>query len=387
MIGEALPRALSREDVSLYIHIPFCSHICGYCHFYVVSDLEESKVALLEALEGEWEQVASELSGRRCVSIYFGGGTPSLFGPDRVGKLLTRIQRSCVLSDQVEITLEVNPEDASLALFLAYVQVGINRISIGIQSFDDGLLQILTRRHTAQDGQNAVLNAAKAGIKKISIDLMYDIPQQNRSIWQSTLHAALALPISHLSLYNLTIEPHTPFDRKRALLEKQRPLPHLSRAMYEEAVSLMELDGWIQYEISAFGRGGEVSQHNLGYWTGRPFLGLGPSAYSFWQGTRFRNKAHLKSYCSMIAEGRRAIDFSEQLEAEASHREHLILRLRTAEGVDIASFQQQYGCFLPETLSLFRRFEELNWLKEERGTYCLTHEGKLFYDSIAVELV
>lgn len=375
------------EPISLYVHIPFCSRKCGYCHFYVTHDQESAKTALLEALEREWQQLLPKLQGCTCVSIYFGGGTPSLFGPQRIGALLQRIRSSCVLSDTVEITLEVNPEDAPIALLAAYAQAGINRISIGAQSFDDGLLRLLTRRHSAQENCHAVNNAVQAGIKKISIDLMYDIPQQSLDLWRTTLHTALALPITHLSLYNLTIEPHTPFDRKRAVLEKQRPLPYVSRAMYEEAVFTMEKQGWMQYEISAFGRGEEVSQHNIGYWTGRPFLGLGPSAYSFWQGARFRNIAHLERYCRAMKEGESAVDFSEKLELEASHREHLILRLRTAEGVEGSSFQRQYGTFSAETLSVFRRFEEQQWLKEEGGRIRLTQEGRLFYDSIAVELV
>lgn len=381
MTGEAL------EPFSLYIHIPFCTHICGYCHFYVLPDKEASKTALLEALEREWADSLSLIQGRRCVSIYFGGGTPSLFGPSRVAQLLNRIRRECVVSDEVEITIEFNPEEADQALFLAYAQAGINRISIGVQSFDDALLSTLTRRHTTQDSQNAVLNAAKAGIKKISIDLMYDLPKQTRQQWRKTVDTALDLPISHLSLYNLTIEPHTPFDRKRALLESQRPLPRDSRAMYEEAIFKMEKKGWSHYEISAFGRQEEVSVHNLGYWTGRPFLGLGPSAYSYWNGARFRNIANLKEYCLAMAHSKKAVDFFEELDTQASHREHLIVRLRTSFGVEIEPFQQQYGPFSAETLSLFRRFEQQGWLKEEGGRICLTLEGKLFYDSIAVELV
>lgn len=381
MTGDAL------KPVSLYVHLPFCSHVCGYCHFYVVPDQESLKQMLLEALEKEWKQVMHHLKGCMCVSIYFGGGTPALFGPNRIHRLLTCFRQGCRLFDDAEITLEVNPENASEALFAAYAEAGINRVSIGVQSFDDGLLHSLTRRHSAQDAQNAVYNAFKAGIKHISIDLMYDTPKQTRPLWSQTLHTALSLPITHLSLYNLTIEPHTPFDRKRTALEKQRPQPHDARAMYVEAIEVMEKAGWIHYEISAFGRDNEVSQHNLGYWTGRPFLGLGPSAYSFWQGKRFRNIPHLKEYCVKIAEGKSAIDFLEELTPEAAHREHLILRLRTKAGLEVAAFQQQYGPFSAETLALFARFEEQGWMKTERGRISLTREGQLFYDSIAVELV
>lgn len=388
MIGEALEITVeSLESISLYIHIPFCAHKCGYCHFYVVPDQETSKNDLLEALEKEWESILPQLKNKRCVSIYFGGGTPSLFGPHRVSTLITRIRKECVVLDEVEITLEVNPEDASEELFAAYAQAGINRISIGVQSFDDVLLRSLTRKHSAQDCSQAVYNAVRAGIKKISIDLMYDLPGQTLAVWRNTLHTALALPISHLSLYNLTIEPHTSFDRKRAMLEERRPPPCESRAMYEETIVMMEAHGWVHYEISAFGRQGEVSLHNVGYWLGRSFLGLGPSAYSYWEGARFRNVAHLKQYCAAMKEGRSAVDFSETLSLEASHREHLIIRLRTTEGIEVIPFQRQYGAFSAETLSLFRRFEEQGWLKEKGGRIWLTREGKLFYDSVAVELV
>lgn len=375
------------KPVSLYVHLPFCSHICGYCHFYVVPDQEILKQMLLEALKREWKQVMHHLTDCTCVSIYFGGGTPALFGPERISELLTCFRQGCVVAQDAEITLEVNPENASRALFNAYAAVGVNRVSIGVQSFDDGLLRTLTRHHSAQSAQDAVYNASKAGMKHISIDLMYDTPKQTRSIWSQTLQTAMALPITHLSLYNLTIEPHTPFDRKRAELDKQRPKPRDARAMYAQAIDVMEQAGWTHYEISAFGRGQEVSKHNLGYWTGRPFLGLGPSAYSFWEGKRFRNLPHLKNYCAQMEEGKSAIDFSENLSVDAAHREQLILRLRTKAGVEKKVFQQEYGPFSAETLSLFRRFEEQGWLKEERERILLTREGQLFYDSIAVELV
>lgn len=375
------------KDYSIYIHLPFCAHICGYCHFYVTANKEDSKAALLEALVKEWEQILPTLQGRTCVSIYFGGGTPALFGPERINLLLTLFARTATIAPDAEITLEVNPENASEALFLAYTKAGINRVSIGVQTFDDALLRLLTRHHGGQDAIAAVENAAKSGLKQISIDLMYDIPEQTRLAWQKTLSIACSLPITHLSLYNLTIEPRTAFDRKRDRLEKTRPLPYVSRGMYEEAIEKLQSHGWTHYEISAFGLKSNVSKHNLGYWTGRPFMGLGPSAYSYWEGKRFRNCADLKSYCLKVMQGESAIDFSEELSLEAAHSEHLILRLRTAVGVHIKDFQKHYGPFSVDTLSWFGRFEERGWLKEKEGHIILTREGQLFYDSIAVELV
>jgi len=216
MIGNLILPNLSKTDISLYFHIPFCTRKCDYCHFYVLPDKEPWKVQLMEGLLLEWQRQLPLLQNKNIVSIYFGGGTPSLLGPERVATILEWIQETCPFSLQhTEITLEANPENVTLPLMQAYAAAGINRISLGIQTLSDSLLATLTRQHNAQRAIDAVWLTSQAGVKNISIDLMYDLPGQDLSSWEKTLSEAIKLPITHLSLYNLTLEPHTVFFKKK----------------------------------------------------------------------------------------------------------------------------------------------------------------------------
>lgn len=375
-------------ESSLYIHLPFCTRKCGYCHFYVLPDKAELKDQLLAGLALEWQLAKEQFEDQKLVSVYFGGGTPALFGPDRIAEVISWIQKSpAFCGDEIEITLEANPEEASEGLIAAYAEAGVNRLSIGVQSFDDGLLKQLTRRHSAQKASDTVMAAAKAGIQNISIDLMYEVPGQTMAMWEETLQIATDLPITHLSLYNLTIEPETPFHRRRHALQLIVPPEEVSRAMYERARSRLSDAGLLQYEISAFARDNKRSIHNSGYWLGRPFLGLGPSAFSYWLGSRFRNCAHLNKYCEALNEGQSPVDFHETLSTQASRREHLILQLRLCQGVNLAHFQQQFGPLENETLMIIRQLQSQGWLIQSDGRWLLTQEGQLFYDAVASELI
>ncbi|MES2344879.1 MAG: radical SAM family heme chaperone HemW, partial [Chlamydiota bacterium] len=200
-----------QTEISLYIHIPFCTKKCPYCHFYVLPDKDPFKQQLLTALELEWRAINPKLEGKNVVSIYFGGGTPSLMGSSGIGKILEWLSHS----EDAEITLEANPENISLKLMQEMRSIGINRVSIGVQTLDNALLKRLGRTHTAQDAMRAIEMTAEAGIENISIDLMYELPEQTVSSWEKTLHQLQPLPISHLSLYNLTFEPHTVFYKKQ----------------------------------------------------------------------------------------------------------------------------------------------------------------------------
>ena len=278
-----------------------------------------------------------QFKGKRLSSLYFGGGTPVLLGPDRIAEIIQWVREA--LPDPIEeVTLEANPESMTPALMKGFQKAGINRISIGLQTLDDGLLRQLGRLHTAQKAIDAVLMAADSGIPNISVDLMYDIPYQTLSHWNATLAALAPLPISHLSLYNLTFEPETLFFKKRALLQPVVPDPDVSLQMYENAVASLQAIGLEQYEISAFAKPGFHSRHNVGYWTARPFIGLGPSAFSYWDKSRFRNVAHLRRYCQALEAALSPVDFTETLEDNARRRELLTVQLRLISGVDLPRF-------------------------------------------------
>lgn len=374
--------------VSLYFHIPFCTHKCGYCHFYVLPDKDPLKKTFMEALEIEWRLRLPDLQGKDIVSIYFGGGTPSLLGPEYINAILHWVQRDIGYHpNTTEITLEANPENITLQLMRNYAQAGINRVSIGIQTLSDALLKKLERQHNAQKAIDAVLSTKEAGLGNITVDLMYDLPYQTLEIWEETLDKVCELPIRHLSLYNLVIEPHTTFFKQRNELQKIVPDPEASLRMYAMAQEKFAESGLNQYEISAFAHEGYQSRHNTGYWTGRPFLGFGPSAFSYWKGARFRNVANLSRYAQQLKEDIFPIDFEEALAPQASIRELLAIRIRLLEGVDIAAFEKAYGPLDPETLDSIENLKKNGYIRQHLNTLHLTQQGILFYDTVAVELI
>lgn len=377
----------SSSSSSLYFHLPFCTRKCDYCHFFVLPDKEDLKNQLQKGLALEWKLVAPQLTHTQLVSIYFGGGTPVLFGPERISQIMAWIRSSPSYRHRVEVTLEANPEEVTPELLKDYFDAGINRLSIGVQSLDDGLLKNLTRLHNAKKAQETIWAAHEIGFRNVSIDLMYDIPNQTLKSWQRTLEEAAQLPITHLSLYNLTIEPETPFFKRRKTLESLRPPEETSRQMVELARAHLEDTGLIQYEISAYAKPGFHSVHNSGYWKGRPFLGLGPSAFSYWEGKRFQNHAHLGRYCQALEHPSSPVSFEETLEPNASRREHLVLQLRLVEGVELDAFQKIHGQLEPETRRIVADLLDRELLCMTNQRLCLTREGHFFYDTIASELI
>jgi oxygen-independent coproporphyrinogen III oxidase len=380
---------IGKRPISLYVHIPFCSRKCDYCHFYVLPDREPFKIQLLEGLKLEWEHIRPLLIGKKIETLYFGGGTPYLLGPSAIAEMI-RWFTSGMTNDELrslEVTLEANPENIERHSLTEFHAAGINRLSIGLQSLDENQLQMLSRRHSAQKGIEAVELASSVGFSNISVDLMYDLPGQSLESWKQTVERAVRLPITHLSLYNLTIEPHTVFFKYRESLSKQLPDEETSKAMYDLACSTFEGAGLAQYEISAFAKNGLTARHNSGYWTGRPFLGLGPSAFSYWEGSRFRNISNLSKYLETLRSGGSPIDFTEKLALEAHQRELLTIALRLLNGVDLVSFQQQEGLISPECRQTLHELEKDGFLQHNENHWALTRKGVLFYDTVAIELV
>lgn len=374
--------------VSLYFHLPFCTHKCAYCHFFVLPDKAPLKQQLMEGLLLEWTRIAPLLLGKKIKTVYFGGGTPWLMGAENVGQILQWIRQSVPFaSDAPEITLEANPENVNREEMAAFAGVGINRISIGIQSLDPALLKVLDRQHSAAKAVDAVHIACDSGIKNVSVDLMYDLPNQTAETWENTLQQVQKLPITHLSLYNLTIEPHTAFYKKRDTLLKIIPDESVSLHMYQQAVEMLEACGLKQYEISAFSREGKYSQHNTGYWLARPFLGLGPSAFSDWEGSRYQNVANLNKYVKTLQEGNSPVDFREKLDPAARRRELLAIQIRLLSGVDLETFQSRHGELDPEALAALRNLAAEGFVILERNHVRLSQKGILFYDTVAAEVI
>lgn len=374
-------------DIGLYFHIPFCQKKCPYCHFYVAKNSEADKDILLQALQIEWKSKLHHVQGKRVPSIYFGGGTPTLFGAERLRILLERIRKEITPTTDIEITMEANPESLTRNYLRALRQMGINRLSVGVQSLDSNLLKMLGRNHTVQSIEKALLEARKVGFHNISIDIMYEIPKQTWESWEKTVQRALYLPITHISLYNLTFEKGTPFYRKYEHLKTYLPSQEEGAKMLQYAVATWEAAGFKRYEISAFAREEKYrSQHNLGYWTGKLFLGFGPSAFGYINGERMQNTFPLKRYADALLQGKQPVQFREKLEYPNNMRELLAIHLRILEGVPLDTFHKNHKLD-KETENSIHSLIKRGWLKKRDKYLQLTDIGRLFYDSIAIELI
>lgn len=365
------------DDISLYIHIPFCKHKCPYCHFYVIGDKECFKEQLLAGLQREWKRISPHFEGKKLVSVYFGGGTPTLFGPKRIAEVLSWLP----YEKNAELSIETNPEE--LSDYSQYRDIGINRVSLGVQSLSGSELAILDRRHKPEQAIEAIWSIKNGGIDNITIDLMYDLPGQTIESWTKTLSCIKSLPITHLSLYNLTIEPDAAFFRREKQLREIMPDDDTSAQMYALAQEYLKNAGFTQYEISAFCKDNLYSRHNVGYWTGRHFYGMGPSAFSFDGNRRFRNVANLSRYCTLLEQNVSPIDFEEPLDATSRKKELLALHLRLLAGVDLAN----YAPLEPETLKSLKYLESVELIYQNANHICLTPKGILFYDTVASELI
>lgn len=372
------------QNASVYIHVPFCRKKCSYCHFYVILDDVEKRRALVTALKAEWRRCRPLLEGKVLTSLYFGGGTPILLGGAEIGDLVATIAGSVPVAGDCEITVEANPEEITAAGVRHLVAGGVNRLSIGLQTHDDAILHTLGRLHTGTSALAAIDTAAAAGITTLSADVMYDLPDQTLPLWEETLSRVAALPLHHISLYNLTIEPDTAFYRRRHHLAPRLPDDDTSAAMFSLARSyLTAVAGFDHYEISAFAREGRYARHNIGYWTDRPFLGLGPSAFSYWDGARYRNVANLQQYCDALAHDGATVDFTETLPADAHLRERLAVNLRLLAGVDLRTFP----ALSEDIRDTLRHLASLDLVVYDDPLVKLTERGLLFYDTVATMLI
>ena len=313
-----------------------------------------------------------QIEGKEMISVYFGGGTPSLC-PEGIEMILKEVRGS-------EITVETNPEEVTPELIKRLVDLGVNRLSIGVQSLNNILLKHLGRTHTAQKAIDAVYIAKEEGIDNITIDLMYELPYQTGATWKETVDKASSLPITHLSLYNLTFEPHTMFMKKEKELRPHLPSDEEGTKMLNYACQKFEEVGLKRYEISAFAREGKQAIHNTGYWTGRSFIGYGPSAFSFWEGKRFRNICHLNKYINHLEKGTFPVDFEEKLPPIHSLHEQIAIGLRLFAGISLPNIP-------PSTSALLESLQKEGWLTYANGHAKLTEQGFLFYDTVAEKII
>ena len=325
----------------IYIHIPFCRQACRYCDFYFTVS-QRYLDDLINALVEEIRQKGEGFRGLPMETLYLGGGTPSLLTASHLDKILSALHKYYTFRQQPEWTMECNPDDLDNATLEKLKSLGFNRLSIGVQSFIERDLQLMRRSHNARQAEESVRMAGSAGFNQITMDLIYGIPGQTAAEWERNIENALSLPVNHLSAYHLTFEPGTIFDhwRKKG---KLLPVPE------EESVTLYRIlrekliaAGFEHYELSNFGRGNIVSGHNMLYWNGSSYLGLGPSAHSYDGNSRSWNIASLKEYMARISSGK-SISETEKLTPREKYHDYLITSLRTKWGADASHIEQAFG--------------------------------------------
>ncbi len=339
--------SLSDRAPGLYLHVPFCSAICPYCDFSVLVGNGERRSRFVDALVAEIDLWAGTDLGRPFDTVYLGGGTPSILDPEQLGRILGALAERLPLAPDPLVTLEANPEDVTRERLAAWRALGVETLSLGVQSFDADALRLLGRRHAPEDSRRALERALAAGFGTVSIDLIYGLPDQSLDRWRRDLEAAIDLAPDHLSCYQLTVHRKTVFGHRKARGELAE-LPDGEQAeMFLETHRRLAAAGWEAYEVSNFARSaGHRSRHNSKYWDHTPYLGLGPSAHSFAGRRRWWNHAKTGPWERAVAAGVRPLEDSEELTAAELALERLMLDFRTPEGVDLGLLAERYGVAL-----------------------------------------
>lgn len=366
----------------LYIHIPFCRSRCIYCGFYSIT-LLDMRQQYVDALCEEMR-----LRGRSDIStIYIGGGTPSLLTPEMLRQLFDTIDRVYDVSPSAEVTMECNPDDVTDKSASLLRQFPINRVSMGIQSFDDRRLRFLHRRHTALQGHQAVDSLRQAGIDNISIDLMFGFPGQTVGDWDKDIAEALCLHVEHISAYSLMYESGTPLAEMLARHEVEETDDDLYIIMYQHLADRLREAGYLHYEISNFALPGRQSRHNSSYWDGSPYIGIGAAAHSYDCHTRSWNVADIRQYVSDIADGLRPCE-EEQLTATDHYNDLIATAMRTSSGISTDNLRARFG---EATARYFmenaRPYIDKGWLAADNGHVHLTLEGIAMSDTIMSDLI
>jgi oxygen-independent coproporphyrinogen-3 oxidase len=372
--------SVATEAGGLYVHLPFCPYICPYCDFAKWPMRASASSEYLNALDAEIER-APAFGGR---TVFFGGGTPNTYSPDRVADLTRRLCERFAVPLDAEITIELNPDLDLCEGFAAYREAGINRLSFGVQSFAANELATLGRRHTAADAREAVRRARAAGYGNVSLDLIFGVPGQTEDSWRATLEAALALEPEHVSTYGLTIESGTPYAAWQAREPEAFASQDLEAELYGIAIDRLCAGGYEHYEISNFARPGFRSRHNANYWANGAYLGLGVGAASYLGGTRRTNTRDLGAYSRAALAGEQVPGESEHLEGAVRAGEAAMLALRTVEGVELAAFAERYGIdFLSYYASPIEEMSEAGMLEVGPNHVRLSRRGRFLANTVA----
>lgn len=374
----------------IYIHIPFCVRKCPYCDFYSITDLS-LKSRFVQALNREMEIV--ELDAFFFDTLYIGGGTPSVLNPDAIERIIKTVFLHFDFLPDAEVTIEVNPATVSFEQFRDYFKAGVNRLNIGVQSFQEGNLNFLGRIHSEVDAFLAYESARHAGFDNIGMDLIYGLPEQTKANWRFDLEHAVQMRPDHLSCYMLTCEPGTPLHQDLKGGRFQRLNEVNVRDLFDLTIDYLESHRYVHYEISNFARRTDttlalpVSRHNMKYWSFIPYVGFGPSAHSFIEPQRYWNCSDVKKYIREIEAGRLPIEEKEVLSTEQLMMEAIYLGLRTINGIDLAEFNQRFKVdFLRTFDKTITDLEKSGLLKIAQDHCALTRKGLSLLDSITSAL-
>lgn len=376
----------------IYIHVPFCRSRCIYCDFYSTTLPPAWHMPYAEAIERELEMrlAASPLSpGRELTTLYIGGGTPSQLAPDALLRIFRAVEKHFAIPHTAEITIEANPDDVTPEWIALLRDTPANRVSMGVQSLDDGILHTLHRRHTAGQARRAVGLLQQAGYLNLSLDLIYGLPGQGREQFASDVSEILSLGVPHLSAYALQFEPDTPLFSQREQGIVQEADEELSLACYERLIDLTAEAGMEHYEISNFARPGFRSRHNSAYWTGVPYVGLGPGAHSYdGRQRRSYNCEDLQAYIKGLRQGKLP-STAEDLSDTDRYNERIMLRLRTSEGLSLTDLEHDFGSRLRrycETMAA-PHLEQGRLQKKADETLCLTRQGLFVSDAVISDMM
>lgn len=369
----------------IYLHIPFCKKACHYCNFHFSTSLQH-RDEMVQCMILEAGMQKEYLIGQTVQTIYFGGGTPSLLSAGDISALLESLHSHYSISSDAEITLEANPDDLNARTLEGLYSAGINRLSIGVQSFFEEDLRWMNRAHNAEQAITCLELARETGFDNFSIDLIYGGPTLTDEHWQQNVAKAVALGIPHLSCYALTVEPGTALDH--FIQRKKIPVidPDKAAQHFEMLMQWLETAGYEHYEISNFALPGKRSKHNSSYWQGKPYLGLGPSAHSFNGYSRQWNVANNSLYIQSIRKDTLPFE-KEMLSPKMALNEYIMISLRTEGGCNLDKVADQYGQDKQKQLLIAgKEFIDKGWMKQEGSLLKLTREGKFFADGIAAAM-
>lgn len=373
--------------LSLYVHIPFCVRKCLYCGFYSTQYSSRSAEEFVAAFEHDAVSYRSDFTHRLFTSIYIGGGTPTVLSSGQLERIVNSIRKCFPIADDVEFTVEANPNTVTNEKLVLLLKLGVTRLSLGVQSFSDDMLRTLGRLHSSGQAFDAFRLARIAGFRNIGIDLIFGIPGQTTAHWTATLDTVIALKPEHVSAYSLSLDKGSQWQREAEAGNFTLPEEEIAAAMYEKAVQMLLRAGYGHYEISNYAFPGFECRHNMNYWERGEYLGLGPGSWSFILGKRYSTVADTEEYSRRVSKGRAAVDVHEIVGPEQSATETVLLRLRTMKGLDLRRFEREFG---PAQVRRLERnavpLREGGLLHMAEGYLRLTDRGFLLSDEALARL-